>query len=403
MNLLYVFTSAGLIESSVQKKVKNQIQALNDIDVNCKGLFFTTEDIENASNELYQFIKVEKIESGWFRSYRQKQAYHRAVLDFFKRYAHQADFVFIRYPGPSKHMVKLVQLLEKRAFFEHITHEMAEIKLHANEQVFKFNLSSVLSRLEFLYLPMLHEWYFGKFMRRKAAFGICNSNEIARYENQRAGKAYIQLILGDAVNTNQFSIRTFPKFNNELKMVFLKGASTFADFNGLDRVFKGIKNYKGPVNLKFYIYGKNLKAEEAMIQTLGIQDHVELHPYTEPKVLDDIMNDIHLGISALAVHKKGIRGTTTIKTREYCARGLPFIYGHNDPDFSNNDLAAQFSLEVEANDTDLDFEKIINWYTVINQKADTLPHNMHEFALNHLDYKVKMGKLKQHIQKLNIN
>jgi hypothetical protein len=394
MNLLYVFTSAGLNESSVQKKVKNQIQALNEIEVFCKGLFFSTEDIPKSDNDQYQFIKVEKIQSGWFKSYRQKQAYHKAILDYFKKTTHKADFVYIRYPGPSKHMVKLAQLLENKAFFEHITHEMAEIKLHANEQRFKFNLSSILSRIEFLYLPLIHEWYFGKFMRRKAAFGICNSNEIAKYENQRAGKAYIQLILGDAVDAKQFKIRTFPKFNNELKMIFLKGASTFADFNGLDRVFEGIKNYKGNIHLKFYIYGKNLKAEEAMINALGIQNHVELHPFTEPNVLDQIINDVHIGISALAVHRKGIKGTTTIKTREYCARGLPFVYGHIDPDFSNNDSAAQFSLEFDANDSALDFEKIIQWYSLINLKAETLPQDMHDFALNHLDYRVKMGKLK---------
>lgn len=399
MNLLYVFSNAGLNESSVQKKVKNQIKALNDIGVSCKGLFFTTEDISDLSSEQYQFIKVEKASSNWFKSYRQKRLYHKAIYNYFKRNAHKADFVYIRYPGPSKYMVRLLQLLENKAFFEHITHEMAEVKLYSKEQAFKWNVSSILSRLEFLYLPMLQEWYFGKFMRRKAAFGICNSKEIAEYENFRAGKDYIQLILGDAVDTNNFTLRTFPEFKDELKMVFLKGASTNADFNGLDRVFNGINNYRGNYKLKFYIYGKNLMAEKAMIENLSIQDKVELKPFTEPKVLDEIINSIHLGISALAVHRKGIKGTTTIKTREYCARGLPFVYGHNDPDFSENEEAAKFSLEVNADDTSLDFEKIIEWFSNLNQHSNEIPKTMNEFAHKYLDYKVKMQRLSDLLSK----
>jgi hypothetical protein len=58
---IYVFTSASIQPSSVQKKVLNQIRILNISGCVCKGLFFTTENVENISLPEADFIQVEKI------------------------------------------------------------------------------------------------------------------------------------------------------------------------------------------------------------------------------------------------------------------------------------------------------------------------------------------------------
>ena len=52
----YIFTSAGLNPDSVQKKVMHQIQYLNTVECECKGLFFTTENIGSSKyNEWIDF------------------------------------------------------------------------------------------------------------------------------------------------------------------------------------------------------------------------------------------------------------------------------------------------------------------------------------------------------------
>ncbi len=108
------------------------------------------------------------------------------------------------------------------------------------------------------------------------------------------------------------------------------------------------------------------------------------------------MQNIHVGISAMGLHRKGIKSTTTIKAREYFARGIPFIFGHTDPDISGSATAMSYCLEFKANDEAIDFEKVVSWYSVLIKDSD-FPTQMRRYAEENLDYSVKMLKLKKHL------
>ena len=92
------------------------------------------------------------------------------------------------------------------------------------------------------------------------------------------------------------------------------------------------------------------------------------------------------------MHRKCIISNTTIKSREYFARGIPFIFGHHDPDISDNAEAKPFFREFPADESMIDFEKIVNWYNAL-EKIPEHNNKMRNFAKQHLDYKVKMKKL----------
>lgn len=390
IKVAYVFTSAGKVAGSVQTKVMNQINALNEVGVMCKGVFFTTEDVDGLQDSNLEFIKVDKVSSGWFRSVRQKSLYHQAIIEYFK-HQDQYHFIYCRYPGASKKLLDFVKYNPHKVFFEHVTSELFEIKLHSKVHPFKLKLSNLLSRMEFYYMPVFQEKFYGKRIRQKAIFGICNSSDIAEYENGVCNNSYIKIINGDSVNTESFQMKKgFPN-DGIFKMVFLKGASTNADFNGLDRVFKGLAAYKGHTKIKFYLYGRNLISEKIIIDELNIRDKVVSGDFIGQSEIDELVDEMNIGISALAVHRKGLKATTTIKSREYFARGLPFIYGHKDPDLSDSAELKSACLELEANDQPVDFEKVIRWYDQIDKT--TVSESMRNFAKKNLDYKVKMKRI----------
>lgn len=390
IQIAYVFTSAGKVAGSVQTKVMNQISALNEIGVKCKGVFFTNEDVSNSENTNIEFVKVDKVTNAWFRSVRQKAIYHQAILQYFKDQTH-FDFIYCRYPGASRNLFKWTRSNRSKVFFEHVTAELFEIKLNSKDHPLRLKLSNLLSRIEFYYLPAFQEMYYGKKIRKNALFGICNSSNIAEYENKVGGSSYIQIINGDSVNTQAFNLKKGFPDDEEFKMVFLKGASTNADFNGLDRVFEGLANYKGNAKIKFYLYGKNLQNEKLMIDRLKINDKVITGEYIDKTEIDRLVEEMNLGISALAVHRKGLKETTTIKSREYFARGLPFIYGHRDPDLSDRSELKNMCLELAGNDQPIDFEEVIKWYDQID-KAN-VSEQMRDFAMKNLDYKVKLKRI----------
>lgn len=392
MKILYVFTTAGLQAGSVQNKVIEQIKALRQSGADCKGLFLTTDDAESQSTELYEFIRVPRIPKTWFRSTKQKTAYHKTLYQYFKSRQPQSDFIYCRYPGAGKYIALWTRLKGCKVFFEHLTSEGHEIDIYARENPLKWNLSSILSHIEFRFLPLYQEWRYGKSIRKHAQFGIANSQNIADYENTITGTNYVRLIGGDAVNAQSFPVRKFKPEPGRLKMIFLKGAVTHADFNGLDRLFMGMATYKGNTKLHLRLYGRNLESEKRQIQEYGIQEMVELNDFIDKERIDEIMNSVDLGVGALGVHRKGLKSTTTIKAREYFARGLPFFFGHNDPDFSSSSAAMNFCLEYEANDEPIDIEQLIQWYSNLEDQQN-LPEKMHQFAVENLDYTIKMKRL----------
>lgn len=391
MKLLYVFTSAGIASGSVQEKVLNQIRSLKRYGVECHGLFLTTDDT-NESFEDYQFIKVPKIPKGWFRSFRQRMAIHRTLKNWFAVNRPECDFIYCRYPGSSRHIAAWARKYGKKIFFEHVTSETNEIKLYTKENPLKLNLSSLLGNLEFYFLPLTSERLYGRYIRNKASFGISNSENIAEYENRIAGKNYALLIAGDAVNTSNFERRHIHVKPGELHLIFLKGAATAAEFNGLDRIFKGMAAYKGDRKIHLHLYGRNLNWEKAYVQQLDLSSMVSFSDFVDSRLLNSKLEQIDLGLGAFGVHRKGLLSTTTIKAREYFARGLPFIFGHNDPDLSGNPELKACCMEFPADDSAIDFNQVIQWYDSIRDLEKTADF-MHEYAKNSLDYDVKMKRL----------
>ena len=55
----------------------------------------------------------------------------------------------------------------------------------------------------------------------------------------------------------------------------------------------------------------------------------------------------HLGVSALAIHRKGLHEASALKAREYSAGGLPFIAAGHDPDFGPD---VPFRIEIVSSE-----------------------------------------------------
>ena len=398
MKIIYVFLSASKVSGSVQKKVLSEITGLINNGIDCKGLFFTTDSIDEIiQDERIKYIQVPKIRSKYFRSSKQRTAYFQTLFDYFSSATESCNFIYFRYPGAHPLLLQFMRKIKFPVFFEHVTAETEEIKLYPKENPLQLNVSSLLSQIEFYVWPLIREQFYGNLIRQKALFGICNSSDIAAYENRMANGKYKTIVIGDAVDTNNYRLKMVSPLDKEFKMIFLKGAATRADFNGLDKVMRGIKNYRGPYALKFYLYGKNLEAETQMVKDLGLEQQVSGGGFINQSESDSIYDQMHLGIGALAVHRKGLKSTSTIKTREYFSRGLPFVYGHSDPDFSDKDELLKYCYELPQNEDSLNFDEILSWYEHLDINQN-IGYNMREYALKHLDYRVKMGKLVSFIQ-----
>jgi hypothetical protein len=183
-------------------------------------------------------------------------------------------------------------------------------------------------------------------------------------------------------------------FNTQhIQMVFLKGASMAADYNGLDRLIISLSRQKNN-QFRYYltIIGNDTDWEKKTIQKYNVEEFVKLKPAMNKQALDIELGNYHLGVGPLAVHRKGIVSTTSIKVREYFARGLPFFFAHHDSGISDNKALQPYFLQLEATDEPIDLQ-LLDAFVLSIKTIDDLSNEMYRLAKQYLDYSVQVKQI----------
>lgn len=385
MNILYILTSAGLVEESVQKKVRTQIQYLNSQNSTCNGAFFSFEIQANHKlSDTIDLLPIQPIKGKLFSKIKQYNNTLLAIKEYLRINAHKYHIIYFRYPGSSKILLDIVKEYKSKIVFEIQGINADEIKIYKFENPFKFNVSNILSYIQFYYYPLLQEKLYLKKILSYTTKNICISQEILNYHQALADKKY--LVVANGISASNYKIKKQTSIiDNTLNFLFLKGTTTLAPWNGIDRIVKAIKNYKGEYNIQLFIVGHYLDGEipqENFIHHLG---------YLKADALDDIFNQCHLGIGTLALFRKNLHEASPLKTREYYARGLPFIYAYTDTDIVQYSALKPYALSLKNDDTGLSMNEIIQF--CIENNHQTIADNMHSLANQYLSIEHKMQRI----------
>lgn len=385
LNILYVLSAAGLVEDSVQKKVRTQIQYLNTQNSTCKGAFFSFEiDSNYKLSDTIELVPIQPIKGKLFSKIKQQNNTLLAIKEYLKTNADKYQIIYFRYFGASKILLDIVKEHKSKIVFEMQGINIDEIKNYKFENPFKFNTSSILSFGQFYYYPLLQEKLYLKKILNYTTKNICISQEILNYHQALADKKY--LVVANGISASNYKIKKQTSIiDNTLNFLFLKGTTTLAPWNGIDRIVEAIKNYKGEYSFQLFIVGHYLEGEipqENFIHHLG---------YLKADALDDIFNQCHLGIGTLALFRKNLYEASPLKTREYYARGLPFIYAYFDTDIADYSALKPFALCLENSDRALPMNEIIEF--CIENNHQNVANEMHNLASQYLSNEQKMQRI----------
>ena len=100
-------------------------------------------------------------------------------------------------------------------------------------------------------------------------------------------------------------------------------------------------------------------------------------------------NKADIAVGSLGGHRIAIKYIKSLKSREYCARGIPFFYSAIDPDFEGKD----FIHKVPPNDHPIDIEEIINF--VASNKFE--PIKIRKYAVENLTWDKQFEKVLQNV------
>ena len=243
----------------------------------------------------------------------------------------------------------------------------------------------------------LREVIFGVGFRNHCDAIVGVTDEITRYEVQRSGNLNKpHMTLGNGFAVDSVPVRQPPPYSST--DVTILCVATVSFWHGIDRLIQGIAQYKGPVNVQLHIAGTGpeLSNLKKLVQDLEIEDQVIFHGFTTGHDLDVLYNQCHIAAGSLGMHRKGLTMTSELKSREYCARGIPFVIACGDSDFPADFPAI---LKLPSDESPIDMDQVILFASSRSRDIDHA-QTMRRYARENLDWSVKMKKLKVFLESL---
>ncbi|ELL2804454.1 glycosyltransferase, partial [Escherichia coli] len=191
--------------------------------------------------------------------------------------------------------------------------------------------------------------------------------------------------IGNGVDLNNVS-KVETKSNND-SFVFL-GIANLMFWHGYDRLINALGKYNGSKKVFFYIVGDTepeFSRLQILVKQLNLEKNVVFLGKKNKDEIIGLLEQTNVCVDALGRHRSGNNVNDSLKSKEYSAMGIPFIKSHIDYSLGN----PFFVYQVSSDESDIDVNKIIEWYTY-------LPSDMNEkirnYAESNFSWKLIMKK-----------
>lgn len=241
------------------------------------------------------------------------------------------------------------------------------------------------------------EFFFGKLIRKQSDAIIGVTDEITKYEIAYAGTPKRPcLTIGNGFAVHSVPVRHAPDHNSD--EFHLLCVASVSRWHGLDRLLQGIATHNKMPRVILHIAGDGAELPhlQKLANDLGISDQVIFHGFLTGEALDALFDQCHIAVGSLGIHRKGLTQTSELKGREYCARGIPSIIACEDPDFPTD---FPYTLHFPADESPIDLKPVLAFAKKVCTDPDH-PEKMRRYAEEHLDWSVKMKKLKAFLEML---
>ncbi|MCI2036106.1 MAG: glycosyltransferase [Oscillospiraceae bacterium] len=197
------------------------------------------------------------------------------------------------------------------------------------------------------------------------------------------------LMLDNGVSTDRFQLRRPPEEKAEINMLGVAGTTIS---HGYSRVIEGLARYdrKEQTPVVFNIVGENdtiLTLKKQAIE-LHVEKWVRFLGYKNAKELEACYNFCDIAVSVLGGYLFNLNNMSPIKSREYCAAGIPFLYAYED----TLPADAPFALKIPNNPTPVDMEAVVRFVERCRRHPE-ISAQEREYAKDHYDWKIIMKRV----------
>ncbi|MFR8255352.1 MAG: glycosyltransferase [Ruthenibacterium sp.] len=355
-------------KTGVGKKIQEQIQTLKDF-----GLFCEHICVRNKPITLWDKIRMRTFLLGDGLSWNVNNVIR------------EADFLYIRKPTVvSRNFICFLKEIRNVA-------PCCKILLELPTYPYDKELSTPLHRLPLLWQDRHYRSRLARYIDRIVV--LSNYDEVFGIPT---------LKIRNGINLSVYRL----KKQNTSSTFNIGCAAQYARWHGIDRVLRGMAQYKRYSNPKHSVHlylageGPELNDLQKLTNQLGLQSEVTFCGKLNRKQLYEQLYDCcDIGVECLAIFRKNMDGvSSSIKSREYLAVGIPFIYSGKIDILEQN--AVDFALKIPASEEPVDIQSVINAYNKLLQKETKkeLSVRIRTYANQYASWQTTMSEVVEWIQ-----
>ena len=329
----------------ITQKVKKQIEAFQELgyDVIYSGYLEDGVAIfDNTGN-----ILVKK--KYFFKNGKINHILRRYMLlllckDYFLKNDVELEFSYLRYHFFDSFYINLLKVLKKKS-------KKVIIEAHSYPVFVKKDKFNPIKILDEIYSKKAHKYcdYIASMTNLKTICGI------PTYE------------IENTLNIDDFKIKEYKRVEN--KFIFINVA--FENItHGLDRLIKGISNYyktiykTTSVDVELLLIGEYSNSTKKLVEDLSLSEKVKFLGKMKRNEIDTYIDEAHFAVGSMGNHRANSYYGSALKTKEYIARGIPFVYGWEERIL----IDFPFAYKVPLNEEPIDINKILEFYRKIEDK-----------------------------------
>lgn len=186
--------------------------------------------------------------------------------------------------------------------------------------------------------------------------------------------------------------------HEETDTINLIAVSACLPVHGYERCIQGLADYynskdSGRRIVKFHMVGEGEELElyKSLVQKYHLEKYVIFYGKKTGKELDAIYDQADIAMGAFAFYKVGITISSTLKMKEYLAKGLPAVSGCYEDSFGTDHV--DFYLGFANDDSTVDIAKIVRFYEENLKKygsKEALRDTIRSYAKEKVDMSVVM-------------
>lgn len=202
----------------------------------------------------------------------------------------------------------------------------------------------------------------------------------------------------DLINGYDFSTIELP-VRERTDMVHVISIALTAFWHGYDRFLKGMAEYYksgGKESIVYHYVGTIMPDHKQFVENNNLEDRVIFHGKMSGNPLKELMKQCFIGLDVLGGHRKNYPVSSSLKSREYFAYGIPMITS-SPIDFLPYD--SQYQHLVPYDDSPVDIQKVLEYYHSFYDGKDcnVIAKAMREYGKQKCDMSITMKPVAEYL------